>query len=236
MPTRLRNSAASLPDMKILLPVLWLAVTIGLQGQSVKDVLARMDKAAPGFHAMSADISMATHTAIIDDTTNETGTLRMQRLKGQDVRAELDFSGGSDARKIGFLGKIVRIYYPKLNTYQDYDMGKNTDVLNQFLLLGFGSSGRELAASYTVTDGGQEEIDGHDTTKLVLVPKNAAVSQRLSKIEMWVPNDQAYPVQQKFSEPSGNYRIVKYTQIDLKPASGKKLELKLPPGVKKQSS
>lgn len=222
--------------MKFLLPVLCLLAGIRLNGQGVDAVLARMDKAAPTFRAMTADVKMTTHTAIINDTNVESGTFRMQRLKGQEVRAVLDFSAQSDARQIGFLGKMVRIYYPKLNSYQDYDLGKNTDVLNQFLLLGFGSSGKDLAASYDITDAGQEKVTGRDTTKLVLVPKNPEVAKRLSKIEMWIPNDAAYPVQQQFYEPSGNFRVITYTNIDLKPPIKGKLELKLPPGVKKQSS
>lgn len=224
--------------MRTLLTVLclWAGASVGLQGQSVDAVLSRMDKAAPAFHAMSAEVKMTTHTAIIDDTEVESGTFKMQRLKGQEVRAVLDFSGESDARQIGFLGKIVRIYYPKLKTYQDYDLGKNSDVLNQFLLLGFGSYGRDLAGSYEITSEGEEKLEGLDTTKLSLVPKNADVAKRLSKIEMWVPKDAAYPIQQRFTEPSGNYRIVTYSDIKLNSSMKGKLELKLPSGVKKQSS
>lgn len=223
--------------MRTLLPVLclWAGASVGLHGQSVETVLSRMDKAAPSFHAMSANVKMTTHTAIIDDTEVESGTFKMQRLKGQEVRAVLDFSQEKDARQIGFLGKIVRIYYPKLKTYQDYDLGKNSDVLNQFLLLGFGSYGRDLAGSYAITAEGEEKLEGRDTTKLALVPKNAEVAKRLSKIEIWVPNDAAYPIQQKFTEPSGNYRIVTYSDIKLNPSMKGKLELKLPSGVKKQS-
>ncbi len=222
--------------MRKVLPVLWLAAAAALHGQSVNAVLTRMDKAAPAFHAMSANIAMVTYTAIIDNTLTEQGTLKMQRLKGEDVRAELDFSGERDAREIGFFGKIVRIYYPRLNTVQDYNVGKNLDVLNQFLLLGFGSSGRELSENYTISGGEQEKLDGRTTTKLVLTPKNSAVASRLSRIEMWVPEDVAYPIQQKFIEPSGNYRTVTYTDVNLKPPIKGRLEMKLPSNVKKQSS
>ena len=221
--------------MKNSLLVLCLAAGV-LQAESADAVLARMDKAAPAFHAMTANAKMTTHTAIINDTSTESGTFKMQRLKGGEVRAVLDFSGQTDSRQIGFLGKIVRIYYPKLNSYQDYDLGKNSDVMNQFLLLGFGSSGADLSNAYTISAGGSEKVDGKETTKLVLVPKNPEVAKRLSKIEMWIPNDAPYPVQQEFFEPSGNYRIVSYSGINLKPAIRGKLELKLPPGVKKQSS
>ncbi len=221
--------------MRTLIAPLCFFAALTLRGQSVDAVLSRMNQAAPNFHAVSAGITMTTHTAIIDDTTVESGTFRMQRLKGQETRAVLDFSGQRDARQIGFFGRIVRIYYPKLNSYQDIDVGKNSDVLNQFLLLGFGTSGKDLAASYKITSEGQEKLDSRETTKLLLVPDNQEVAKKLSKIEIWVPNDAAYPIQQKFYEPSGNYRIVTYSDVSMKPIKGK-LELKLPPGVKKQSS
>ncbi|HLH05081.1 MAG TPA: outer membrane lipoprotein-sorting protein [Bryobacteraceae bacterium] len=221
---------------KFLLPLVCLLGGALAHAESVETVLARMDKAAPSFHSMTANVHMTTHTAIINDTTSESGTFKMQRLKDGQVRAILDFSGETDSRQIGFLGRIVRIYYPKLNSYQDYDLGKNTDVLNQFLLLGFGSSGRDLANAYTISSEGTEKLGNRETTKLALVPKNPDVAKRLSKIEMWIPNDAAYPIQQEFYEPSGNYRIVTYTDINLRPAIHGKLELKLPPGVNKQSS
>jgi outer membrane lipoprotein-sorting protein len=223
--------------MRSLLVPLSLLFTISLHAQSVEAVLSRMDAAAPSFRAMSADIKMTTKTAIIDDTTVESGTLQMQRTKTKEIRAVLDFSGQTDARQIGIFGKLIRIYYPKLKSYQDYDVGTNSDVLNQFLLLGFGSSGKDLAANYDITLAGQEKISGKDTTKLTLVPKNPEAVKRLNKIEIWVPNDTAYPIQQKFYAPSGNYRVVVYNNVNLKPViKGKQLDLNLPKGVKKQSS
>ncbi|HSU61645.1 MAG TPA: hypothetical protein VLI55_20215 [Bryobacteraceae bacterium] len=221
--------------MRKLLPVLCLSLfATAAYAQSVDAVLTRMDQAAPRFRAMSADVQMTTFTAIIGDKTVEDGTLKMQRLKSGEVRAIIDFSHQTDAREIAFLGKIIRIYYPNLQTYQDYDVGKNTDILNQFLLLGFGSSGKELSRSYTITQDGTEKIAGQDTTKLLLIPNDPKVKDRLSKIEMWIPNDAAYPVQQQFFEPSGNYRIVTYLNIKINPPMKGTLELKLPSGAKKQ--
>ena len=212
----------------------WLAVPQRAQAQSVEAVLARMDQAAPAFRGMTADVEMKTYTAILSDTTTERGTLKLQRLKGGQVRAIMDFSGQQDARVIGFLGTIVRIYYPNLKAYQDYEVGKNADVLNQFLLLGFGSSGRDLSRGYDITMDGAEPVGGRATTRLLLVPKDAKVKEHLAKIEIWVPNDAAYPLQQQFFEPSGNYRLVIYTNIKMNPPMHGGLELKLPAGVKKQ--
>jgi outer membrane lipoprotein-sorting protein len=199
--------------------------------QNLGEILARMDREAPNFHAISADIDMKTYTDVLGDTTDEKGTLKMQRLGPKDVRAIVDFTGGSDARVIAFLGKVVKIYYPNLKQVQEYEVGRNSDVLNQFLLLGFGSSGRELAQSYDITEAGQENLAGHDTTKLVLIPKDPKVLERLSKAELWIPSDAAYPIQQQFYEPSKNYRLVRYSNTILNPPIKGRLELKLPPGT-----
>ncbi len=226
---------ACLSVFSFLLPAL------AAETQTAQAVLSRMDQAAPSFQAMSADVKMTTFISVIKDTTVDEGTLVMQRLKGGAVRAILDFSHQKDRsanRVIAFLGNIVRMYYPNANTYQDYDVGKNTDVLNQFLLLGFGSSGKELAQSYTVTAAGAETINGQAATKLLLVPRVASMKEKLSKIEVWIPTNAAYPIQQEFYEPapSENYRIVNYSGVNLKPAiKGKQLDFKLPPKAKKSS-
>ncbi len=51
-----------------------------------------------------------------------------------------------------------------------------------------------------------------------------------------MPNNVAYPIQQQFYEPSGNYRNVTYSNVKLNPSIKGGLDLKLPPGAKKQSS
>ena len=213
-----------------------LALAAAAKPQSVADVLARMDKAAPAFHAMTADVSMLEYTALLKSSTTQTGTLQMQRLKPGNVRAILTFNGGEgDARTIGFFGKNLRIYYPKLNAYQDFEVGKNGNVVNQYLLLGFGSSGKELAQSYTIKFLGLENVAGQDTSKLELEPKDPAVQQRLQRVLMWIPNDGTNPVQQQFYEPSGNYRKLTYTGIKVNPQIKGTLELHLPSGAQKQS-
>ena len=206
-----------------------------IKAEGVQSVLARMDKEAPSFHSLSADMVLNTYTAVLKDTTKEIGTLKVQRQPGPGkLRAIMDFTAGSDARTIAFLGKVVEIYYPNLKQVDEYPVGKNTDVLNQFLLLGFGSSGKELQESYEVTAEGTEKVAGQDATKLLLVPKDKKLLDRLQRAEIWIPADSATPVQQQFYEPSGNYRQVTYSNIVRNPQFQGTLELKVPAGTSKQ--
>lgn len=218
---------------KLLCGICLFVSSLQVKGEDVSVILKRMDAAAPAFHSMSADIQMVTVTAIINDKVTENGTLKMQRGKNGSVRAVYDFPG---QKVIGLFGKTVRIYYPKNDYYQDYDLGKNSDLLNEFLLLGFGSSGEELAKSYTITPEGTEKVSGSTTTKLLLIPKDPHVKEHVSKIEIWIPEGQTDPIQQEFYEPNDNYRIVTYSNIQLNPAIKGDLVIKMQPSTKKRSS
>ena len=191
-----------------------------------------MDQAAPTFKAMTADLKMVTYTKILDDKETETGTIPLQRIKKNETRAFIEFSGAA-ARKLTLQGKMVRIYYPNLNQYQDYDLGKTVNV-NQFLLLGFGSSGKELSANYDVKSAGTEKIAGVDTTKLLLTPKDSRTQEHLKTAEIWVPHTSANPIQQRFNEPSGNYRLITYSNINLNPHLSQNIQLAVPAGASKK--
>ena len=161
----------------------------------------------------------------------------MQRQKDKGTRAIIDFSGQSDARVIWFFGKTIRIYYPKLKHYQDYDVGKSSDLLNQFLLLGFGSSGKELTESYDIAEAGDETVAGQQTTKLVLTPKAAKVKRNAEQDRGLDSTGDGLSVQQKFFKPSGDDFTTIYSNIKINPPSMKRpLEFKLPAGTKKQGS
>lgn len=225
---------------KLLVGLSLFASVLTARAEDVSMILARMNAAAPTLHTMSADIEMLTLTAVIDDKITDVGTLRMKKGKNDSIRAVIDFSGQKDqsqSREIGFYGKIVRIYFPVAKYYQDYDLGKNSDVLNQFLLLGFGTSGDELAKSYTISPEDTEKVAGVDTTKLLLIPKDSKVKEHLSKIEIWIPIGGSNPVQQQFYEgASGNYRKVTYTNIVLNPSIKGDLEIQMLAGTKQRKS
>jgi hypothetical protein len=210
------------------------------RAEDVSVILARMNADAPSLHSMSANIQMVTLTAVIDDKITDDGTMRMKKGKNGSVRAVIDFSGQKDpsqSREIGFFGKTVRIYFPITNYYQDYDLGKNSDVMNQFLLLGFGTSGDELSKSYTITLEGTEKVAGVETSKLLLVPNDPKVKEHLSKVEIWIPAGGSNPVQQKFYEgSSGNYRLVTYANVVLNPSIKGDLDIEMHKDVKKRTS
>lgn len=198
-----------------------------------KEILSRMDAAAATFKSLSADIVRVKYTAILDDRSQESGSMQIVR-SGKDLRARIQITKPSE-RAVSFQGNEVEIFYPKINTVQVFDVGKNRGLIDQFLLLGFGSSGKDIAKSYAVKAAGQEKVDGVNTTKIILTPKSAKVRESLKSVEMWIPDGQAYPVRQKFEEPSDDYMEVTYRNSKVNPGlTPGDLKLDLPPGVKRE--
>ena len=87
-------------------------------------------------------------------------------------------------------------------------------MVDQFLLLGFGTSGSELKNSYSIALEGEEMLDNRKVVLLELLPKSDDVKKQLSKIQLWIDVATWLPVQQKFYETgSGDYFIILYKNV-----------------------
>jgi hypothetical protein len=79
-------------------------------------------------------------------------------------------------------------------------------------------------------------FEGIQTIRLLLIPKTAEARLYVRQVELWIPETgDPYPVQEKISAPSGDYRVITYTELktnqplppgalQLKPARGFKTE------------
>jgi outer membrane lipoprotein-sorting protein len=198
---------------------------------SLDQVLAAMDKASASFSDMSARLTRLDYTAVIKDTSQESGVVRMKRAGSRDIRMRIDFAE-PDPRTIVFERATAQIYYPKIQTVQVYNLGKQRSLVDQFLLLGFGSSGKELARNYSLKVTGEETIAGQPATRLELTPKAASMLEHIRKVELWV-SEAGFPLQQKFERPSGDYTLITYTNIQINTNTpDAAFKLSLPKGVK----
>ena len=120
-----------------------------------------------------------------------------------------------DARTILRDGDQFYIYNPKIQRVEEYDLGKRKkSVVDQFLLLGFGTSGKELKKGYSITLEGEETRDNRKVVLLELTPKSDDVRQQISRIQLWIDESTWLPAQQKFFETgSDDYFTVEYKNI-----------------------
>lgn len=202
--------------------------------QNLPAVLASMDAAAPSFRAMTAKMDRLTHVAVINDDSAEEATVRVARSKNRDLRVAIDFTK-PDNKQVALGDRKAEVFYPKTNTVQEWDLGKYKSLVDQFVLLGFGTSGKDLAKAYNLKFLKEESIHGQRCSRIELLPKSAQVKQTYNKIELCIAAPGGYPVQQKLFEASGNYTSISYSDVklnpDLKPES---VMLKLPANVKRE--
>jgi outer membrane lipoprotein-sorting protein len=176
---------------------------------TVDNVLKQMDTQAAAFKSLSADMDRTKVTVVVNDKSTESGHISVRR----DDKMLIEVTQ-PDARTILRDGDIFYIYNPKIHRVEEYNIGKKKSLVDQFLLLGFGTSGSSLKESYTISVLGEETLDGRKVVKLELLPKTADVLKQLSKIQLWLDESTWLPVQQQFFETgSGDYFIIHYRNM-----------------------
>jgi outer membrane lipoprotein-sorting protein len=176
---------------------------------TIEGVLAMMDKSAQDFRTLTADIEHLKYTAVVKDTSTETGHIFVRR--DDKMRIEIV---KPDSRTILRTGDSLFVYTPKINRVEEYNLGKNRSMIDQYVRLGFGTRSEDLKKSYRVTVLGEEELDHKKTVILELTPKSDQVRSQIAKIQMWIDEASWLPIEQKFFEAgSGDYVIFHYTSV-----------------------
>jgi outer membrane lipoprotein-sorting protein len=192
--------------------VLSLAATLA-QAQNLESVLSSMDKAAASFRTAKCDFVWDQYQKVVDDHDYQKGTMYFRR-QGSDVQMAADIA--SPAKKyVLFTGDLISVYQPSIEQVTQYNPGKNKADFESYLVLGFGGSGHDLNKSFDVNYAGMEQVEGVNAARLELTPKSQKVKSMFSTITLWIDPARGISVQQRFQEPSGDYRLAKYSNIRL---------------------
>ncbi len=191
------------------------AATVWPQSNSAgrERVLAQMDTAAKNFRSTEASFVWDQYQKVIDETETQKGRIFFRRQDGETQMAA-DISE-PDKKYILYSGGKVQVYQPKIDQVTEYNTGKNRSDLESCLVLGFGGSGQDLLKSYDVKYQGPETVGGTKAEKLELIPKSARLRNNIASIVLWIDPARGVSVQQQFFEPGGDYRLAKYSDIEL---------------------
>lgn len=193
--------------------------------------LARMDRAAVGFTGITADFRKVDHTAVIQEDSSNSGSFLLKRPKPRDVHVLWDIKE-PDKSQVSVDTKEAIVYHPLTKVETVYNLSSYKSVVNQFLVLGFGSTSKELESSYTIKAGGAEMVGAEKTMRLELTPKSEEVRKYFSKVELWISDANGLPVQQKLTEPNGDYHLATYSHMLINPRLPESaLKLNLPKDV-----
>jgi outer membrane lipoprotein-sorting protein len=184
------------------------------------EVLRKMDAASLKFQSAEADFQWDLYEKVVRQTTTQKGTIYFKKEGGTTVMGVKMTS--PSLKYIEFRNGVLRLFEPGTNHLTTLDATKNKAMLESFLTVGFGGSGKELAKAWTISDLGDETIDGVQTAKLDLVPKDPAVRNNCTHMTIWVDPLRGLELKQSLYMPSEDYRTavymnIKYNQsIDLK--------------------
>ncbi|HTQ58984.1 MAG TPA: outer membrane lipoprotein-sorting protein [Candidatus Solibacter sp.] len=176
---------------------------------TIQGVLEMMDRSAKDFRSLTADIENVKYTAVVKDTSTETGQIWVRH--DQKMRIEIS---KPEPRTILRTGDSLFIYNPKINRVDEYDLGKNRSMVDQYIRLGFGTKSEDIKKSYLVTVTGEEEFDHRKAVVLELTPKSDEIRRQISRIQMWIDEASWLPLQQKFYETgSDDFILFHYTNL-----------------------
>lgn len=182
---------------------------------TLEEILTRMDQRGATLKSMSSSIDQKKWTDILEEfDQGESG--RFDFLKdGDAIYLRRDIMKPQQNSLVVRDGEVL-FYQPKIKQLQRYDLGESRDRA-EFLLLGFSSNKEGLKEAYDIRLGEKEMIEGRETYLLELTPKSNQVSAHFSQIVLWVDLELWVPIQQKLVEPTRDYLLIRFDDIDLNP-------------------
>ena len=176
-------------------------------------VLTQMDETASKFKTTQANFVWDQFQKVVNETDTQKGKVYFRKLDKQ-TQMVADIAE-PDSKYVLFADGKVQVYQPKIEQVAVYDASKNRADFETFLVLGFGGGGHDMLKSFDVKYLGNEKANGVDAAKLELTPKSAKLRNNFQSIFLWIDPARGISVQQQFIEPSGDYRLAKYSDIEM---------------------
>ena len=171
-------------------------------------VLAQMDAASAKFQSTQADFKWDVLQSVVNEHDVQSGTVYFERHGDSTSMAAYIKQPGE--KTVFYNGTTLTLLQPEIK--QETLFSANSQY-ESFLTLGFGGSGKNLQSNWTVLCQGMESIDGTQTAKLDLKPKQQSVANMFSHITIWIDPTRSLGLKQIFYEPSGDNRTATYTGI-----------------------
>lgn len=210
------------------------AASLPAQTPNLQQVLAQMDASAAKFQSTQADISVDLYTAVVDEHRTQTGTTAFLHTGGVTEMSTRILTDNGQPAETDLLYKNgeLDMYQPAIRQETIISAGANRGEYDSMLTTGFGAGSKDLNAAWTITFQGMESIDGVQTAKLDLVPKDEKIRDNFSHFTIWVDPSRDISLKQAFFQPSGDSRTVTYSNIRYnKPLSEKTFALHVASGT-----
>jgi outer membrane lipoprotein-sorting protein len=199
--------------------IIWVSAAVALsilprvhaQSCDTAKVLAQMDAASAKFHSTQADFKWDVLQSVVNEHDIQSGTVYFERHG--DSTSMAAYIKQPAEKTVFFDGSTLTLLQPEIKQETLFSAGSNRGQYESFLTLGFGGSGKDLQSNWMVTCQGMESVDGTQTAKLELKPKQQSVANMFSHVTVWIDPARSLGIKQVFYEPSGDNRTATYTNI-----------------------
>ena len=174
-------------------------------------VLAQMDAASTKFQSTQADFKWDVLQSVVNEHDIQSGTIYFER-HGVSTSMAAYIKQPAD-KAVFYDGSTLTLLQPEIKQETLFSAGSNRGQYESFLTLGFGGSGKDLESNWTVICQGTEPIEGTQTARLDLKPKQQSVANMFSHVTVWIDPTRSLGLKQIFYEPSGDNRTATYTNI-----------------------
>lgn len=193
--------------------ILFAAASARPQDEKLEDILKQMDVSSAKFRDVQADIAVDNYTAVVQDHQTQKGIIAFRRADGATQMAMALDKGQPSERDILYRNGELDFYQPEAKQETIIAAGANKAEYDSLLPTGFGASGTDLRAAWDITFEGMETIDGAQTAKLDLVPKQQNIRNNFSHIIIWVDPTRDISLKVIMLQPSGDSRTATYSNI-----------------------
>lgn len=184
------------------------------QDAGLDKLLSQMDASSTKFQDVEADITVDNYTAVVQDHESQKGTTAFGRVGGSmEMVTHLDIGQPSEKDLLYKNGELD-VYSPQPQPQEMiFSAGANKAEYDSLLATGFGATGKELAAAWTITAKGTESIGGVPTVELDLVSKQQSIRNNFSHLTLWVDPARDISLKLIMVQPDGDSRTVMYSNI-----------------------
>ncbi len=207
-------------------------IAAAAQNADLQRVLAEMDTASAKFQSAQADFVWDQYTAVVQSHDYQKGTIAFRREgSSTEMIAHVTTENDQPAPKdVLYKAGELDFYQPELKQETIFKAGGN---IERYLTLGFGGSGKDLAATWNIAYQGTETINGVETAKLDLTPKQPGGNNQFTHITVWVDPKRGISLKQQVFQESGDWRTALYSNIRLNSVPASAFTLQVAPGTQK---